>query len=772
MDRPLVRWGLTLAAVAVCAVARSFLDPWMGEYLPYFTFYFAMLFAAWLGGLRTGLFATLAGALLGMYLFNLPRYEFQLDSIIERLDIGRFLLLGVGVSAISEALHRHRRRAEHRGELLRTTLASIGDGVITTDTDGRVTFLNPVAQQLTGWTQDSAVGQPLEQVFVIVSEETGAVVDNPALRAVREGVVVGLANHTLLLSRDGTRRPIDDSAAPIRDEYGVISGGVLVFRDVSAKRDAAALLARREAELRERHDELETIYATAPIGMSLLDGELRFLRINDRLAEMNGLAARDHIGRTIGEVLPKLAPTLEPVLRRVLETGEAVTNIEVTGETAAQPGVERTWQESLYPLRHADGRIVGINTVVVETTDRKRAEVQVYELMAALKEADVRKDQFLAILAHELRNPLAPLRNMLEIMKRADHDTGLLHRVRETMERQLSQLVRLVDDLMDVSRITRNRLELRTEQVNLASVVHHAVEAVRPFADASRQVIDVALPAEPLYLEADPARLAQVFSNLLNNACKYSEAGGRIALVAERQGSDVLVSVRDAGVGIPVDQLQSVFDMFTQIDRSIERSQGGLGIGLTLVRQLVEMHGGSVEARSEGEGKGSEMLVRLPVLGVGQRMEAPAAAAELAVVPRRFLVADDSTDAASSLAALLSITGHETRTAHDGLEALEVAESFRPDVVLLDIGMPRLNGFEACRRMREQPWARDTIIVALTGWGQDDDRRKSRQAGFDAHMVKPVDYLALMELLGGDGVRRMRPSPPASSPQATRGGED
>src|SRR5262249_5693493 len=273
-------------------------------------------------------------------------------------------------------------------------------------------------------------------------------------------------------------------------------------------------------------------------------------------------------------------------------------------------------------------------------------------------------------------------------------------------------------------------------------------EACQPLAEDANQQVTVTSPPDPIFIHADPVRLVQVFSNLLNNACKYSEPGDRIWVTAERQGSDVTVTVKDTGIGIPPDKLSTVFEMFTQVDRTLERSQGGLGIGLTLVKRLVGMHGGTVTARSEGIGRGSEFVVRLPVLIVQPKAETSQPISEPSkTTARRILVVDDNTDAASSLARLLEITGNETQTAHDGLQALEAAEKFRPDVVLLDIGLPRLNGYEACRHIREQAWSKGMVLVALTGWGQDDDRRKSHEAGFDHHLIKPVDYAVLMKLL-------------------------
>jgi CheY-like chemotaxis protein/two-component sensor histidine kinase len=339
--------------------------------------------------------------------------------------------------------------------------------------------------------------------------------------------------------------------------------------------------------------------------------------------------------------------------------------------------------------------------------------------------------------------------NMLEVVKRADGDGQIIRTAHETLERQLGQMIRLVDDLLDLNRITHDRLELRRSEVELSSVIQQAVEVARPLVDSAAHHLTIDLPDEPIYLYADRARLAQVFGNLLNNGCKYTRPKGTIALSAKRQGEDVVVTVKDNGAGIPPDKLDSIFDMFMQVDGTSERSQGGLGIGLTLVKRLTEMHGGSIEARSAGEGKGSEFIARLPVLqrseiqgGTGPDMESD-------LQPqRRILIVDDNRDSADSLAMLMEITGNKTYMAHDGVEAVEAVEKYRPEVVLLDIGLPRLDGYEVCRRVREQPWGKNILVIALTGWGQEDDRRKSDEAGFNGHLVKPVDYDKLLELLG------------------------
>jgi CheY-like chemotaxis protein len=385
--------------------------------------------------------------------------------------------------------------------------------------------------------------------------------------------------------------------------------------------------------------------------------------------------------------------------------------------------------------------VIGYIGTVVDVSEHKQAEHE-------LREADRRKDEFLAVLAHELRNPLAPIRTGLELMRLAGDDRVLVEEVRTTMERQAQQMVRLIDDLLDVSRITRGTVELRKCRVELATVLENAVETARPVIDEMNHRLDVLIPKQPIVLDADATRLAQVISNLLNNAAKYMKPGGDIELIAERQGQTAIVSVKDAGIGIPAEMLERIFDMFTQVDCSLERSRSGLGIGLTLVQRLVEMHGGTVDAHSPGPGQGSEFVIRLPVAAGPLRGDQ---ANELGdATPsgkRRILVADDNENAAKLLAMLLTALGNDVRVACDGEVALAVAAEFWPDVALLDLGMPKLDGYETARRIRKEPWGKRMVLAALTGWGQDQDKRRTKEAGFDHHLVKPVDAATLRGLL-------------------------
>ena len=396
-------------------------------------------------------------------------------------------------------------------------------------------------------------------------------------------------------------------------------------------------------------------------------------------------------------------------------------------------------------------QVASFSGTVADITEKKLIEQERERLVAQLREADRQKDEFLATLAHELRNPLVPIHNGLYLMKLGQRDTEALEHTRSMMERQVKQMTHLIDDLMDVTRINQGKIVLKKTRIDLADALRNAVDICRPLIDARGQDLLVTLPPEPIYVDGDPTRLAQLLSNLLNNAAKFTDAGGRIRVVVEQQGTEVILSVEDNGVGIAAENLGRVFDMFAQIDRSLEKSQGGLGIGLHIVRRLVELHDGGISVESGGHGAGSRFVVRLPVAPLGDTHVPDDRHGVLNDTParRRILIVDDNQDVATSLAEILTIKGNDTRTACDGEQAFLVTQTFRPDVVVMDIAMPKVNGYEACRRIRGEPWGRHIVIIAQSGWGQEDDKRKSQDAGFTAHMVKPVDLAALEEFLAG-----------------------
>ena len=761
-----------------------------------------------------------------------------------------------------EELHEQR-------EWVRVTLSSIGDAVITTDAAGGVTFLNPVAQALTGWAPEAAEGVPLEDVFKVVDEEGRRTVNSPSVRASREGMIVGMSNHTLLVARDGTRRPIDKSVAPIRDAAGAVAGGVVVFRDVTER-------SRQEKEARDALDYAEEIIATLREPFVVLDGGLRVKTANAAFYQTFHVTKDETEGRALcelgdgqwdiprlrallGEVLAACHPVLDyevehdfptigprsmllnarrfppesenPELillaiedatdrkraedglqaselryRRLFQTAkDGILILDAdTGEiTDANPymcgllGYEHNdflgkelWEIGLFgdkrenqaayrdlrgkgytryehlPLKTKSGREVDVEFVsnvyqvdrhqtvqcnIRDISDRIRLERQAQEQAKSLADLHRRKDEFLAMLSHELRNPLSPILNAVHLLRLQGGENLIQQEARSVIERQVGQLSRLVNDLMEVSRITTGRVRLERNRLDARSVIERAVESARPLIDRRRHDLSVSLPPQPIWLHADSTRLEQVVVNLLNNAAKYTDEGGRIGVTLQQEGDEMVLRVRDTGLGIAPELLLHVFDLFTQADRSLDRSQGGLGIGLSLVQHLVGMHRGTVEVQSAGLGQGSEFTVRLPVLlspaVQAPAIRAPAAPAEQTMRGLRILVVDDNEDSAEMLARLLNRSGHDVRTAYTGPAALDVAAAQFPDVVLLDIGLPGINGYEVARRLRLLPRLNDVRIIAMTGYGQDADRQLAREAGFDSHLTKPIDYQKVVELL-------------------------
>lgn len=826
------------------------------------------------------------------------------------------------------------REMFHQSERLRVTLNSIGDGVITIGSDGCVEMLNPVATALTGWSLADAAGVPLPEVFHIVHESTRRPQPNPALAALEHGEVVGLANHTILIARDGTERPIDDSAAPIRNSQGEVLGVVLVFRDVTERkrvedelRITRDLAEQRLAELEAVIDgmpdavyfgTLQGISRTNERGLALLGiDSLEILQSEvtqlarrfdvrdpqsgepippDRLPFIRALSGETVIesimlrrydsqedviirvasapirlnGQTIGAVninsditqqqrsersnrllaqvsstlvgavephellsevarltvpaigdfclihvvgaeeglecvsfqqtqpaspefshaatrfLPEHSQQRHPILR-AMTTGESQLLIQPDDDSLRAFAVDDEHFEFLRSLQltsclvvpmQLGGRKLGTLTygnassrrkhtydqvVLVEEIARRLAySVENAKFQLQLQDADRRKDEFLATLAHELRNPLAPIRNALQILKLAGNDPAAFQTVHQMMERQLAHLVHLVDDLLDISRISRGKIELRLQPLDLRAVLNSALETSRPLIEDALVKLTLHVAEEPIPIVGDHTRLSQVISNLLNNSAKFTPAGGEATLWLERDGRDAVIRVRDTGIGIPRSMLRRVFEMFTQVDRSLSRTQGGLGIGLSLVQRITEMHHGSVVALSEGEGTGSEFIVRLPLAipaettpaettpvdsTPGTNGSAPAIAPAPDVAPVRVLVVDDNVDSANSLSRLVQLMGHQVETVYDGPAALARCVEFQPDVVLLDIGLPGLNGYDVATLIRQRPELSEITLIAQTGWGQEEDRRRAEAAGFDEHMVKPVDPERLRQLL-------------------------
>jgi PAS domain S-box-containing protein len=711
----------------------------------------------------------------------------------------------VELQARMEVLLRARRQAaalrlageralRHSEERLGMLIEGVQDyALFLIDPSGHVSGWNTGAKRLLGYEAEEIIGQPISLFFTPEDRQSG----KPERELETARTTGRSSDENWLVRKDGSRFWASGLITALQN--GSLQGYVKVLRDLSERKQAKEQIARllgREKQQAARLVQVAAASLTIHSALSV-DSVLRVIthearRILDTHQSVSSMTVNEQWEQAINTISlsDKYAqwrtydakPDGSGMYAVVCATNKPLrlTQAELDahpawrhfGKEVANHPPLRGWLAA--PFVGRDGRNMGLiqlsdkvdggdftpddEAILVQLAYIASVAIENGRLYDGLREADRRKDEFLAMLAHELRNPLAPILNAVQIIQLSS-DRATREQARTIMERQLTHMVRLVDDLLDLSRITRDKIELRKERVELATVVQSAIETSRPLIEAAGHELTITLPPEPIHLEADLTRLAQVFSNLLNNAVKYTEPGGHIWVTAERHGGEVVVKVGDTGRGMPAEMLPNIFGMFTQVDRSLERSQGGLGIGLTLVKRLVEMHGGSVQAFSEGLGHGSEFTVRLPLTQegtplavVGPKPETPRKAP-----PRRILVVDDNTDAAESLAQVLRLNGHEVRTAYDGPTALDVARAQAPEVVLLDIGLPGMNGVEVARRMRQSLGLTDALLVALTGYGQDEDRRRSQEAGFNAHLVKPVDLDALHGLLAR--------SPPAAPAQ-------
>lgn len=613
-----------------------------------------------------------------------------------------------------------------RGEEFKTQLAEIvrssNDAIISKSLNGFISSWNAGAERLFGYTAEEAIGQSIS----IIIPPDRADEEEEILNRIRCGERID-QYETIRRRKDGSLLDVSLTVSPVIEGQGKIVGASKIVRDVTE---------RKVAEERFR-----LLAETVPsiVWIAAPDGTITY--VNKRWLEYCGLTAEQNAQNRPELVLhPDDRQRCMEQWARSLRDG---TEYEVEVRNRRFDGNYRWFVTRAVPLRGADKKIVSWFGVTTDIHDQK-------EMQEQLQDADRRKDEFLATLAHELRNPLAPIRNSLQILRMSNGSGPDTEQVNEIMERQVAHMVRLVDDLLELSRISRGIIELKMEQVDLATVISHAVETSRPIIEEASHHLEITLPTKPIFVEGDLVRLSQVFANLLNNAAKYTSKGGLITVAAKQTGREIVVTIRDTGIGIPREMLSRIFDMFTQIDNTLRGSQEGLGIGLNLVRTIVSLHGGSVEARSDGLGMGSEFEVRLP-LAEKRELTKPTNSKKVSdfdpMSTRRILVVDDNRDAADSMAMLLKLTGAEVHLAYDGPSALEAIFACQPSVVFLDIGLPGISGHEVAKQVRADSRFRDVILIALTGWGQDNHRQDSQDAGFDYHLVKPVDHGAVQALL-------------------------
>ena len=643
-----------------------------------------------------------------------------------------------GAAALQSEVQRRimvERALADRDRELSDFLENALEGLLKVGPDGTVFWLNGAALELLGCDRAQAVGRSIEEFHLDTAEAA------ESLRRLLAGET--LHDHATALRRgDGSVRHVR-VAANAHWDAGKLTHSRWFVRDVTHERLAESARAHLAAIVHSSDDAIVS---------KTLEGIIRSW--NQAAERLFGYTAEEAVGQPITLIIPPERVQEEQEILEKLRRGERIDHFETV--RAAKSGRRIDVSLTISPIRNAHGVIVGASKIARDISERKASEQaqqrtigELRRAEEALREADRRKDEFLAVLAHELRNPLAPIRYAVAMARKGSSAGTEPLRAQAIIERQVEHMGRLLDDLLDVSRITRGTLILRRSTLDLASVVAAAQESARPLIEARNHTLHVQLPAEALRLVGDPVRLAQVLANLLINAAKYTHPGGRIELEARRKGGELSIAVRDNGIGISAEMMPRVFTLFAQASPALERSEGGLGIGLALVRGLLELHGGSVSGHSEGVGRGSEFLVRLPIgnPGDGEGVYETRPPVCPQAKPLRVLVADDNRDSAETCAALLEASGHEVSVAHTGREAFELACRVQPDALLLDIGMPELNGYQLAQRIRGTGWGRSAMLIAITGWGQEQDKRRAQAAGFDQHLTKPIDPNGLEVLL-------------------------
>jgi PAS domain S-box-containing protein len=623
--------------------------------------------------------------------------------------------------------------SDHSVQLARLAaiVQSSDDAIVSKTLDGLIVSWNAGAVRLFGYQPEEIIGK---SITALIPPELHAE-ERDILDRLRRGEPIDHFE-TIRLRKDGRRVQLSITVSPIRDASGTIVGASKIARDIGLQKNAERTAAQLAAIVESSDDAIVS---------KSLDGQIQSW--NAGAERIFGYTAEEAVGQSITLIIPKELYAEERHIIDRVRRGERVEHFDTTRVTKSGRRIPVSLTVS--PVRDPRGTIIGASKIARDISERRRAEEALHKSQQALHEANRRKDEFMALLAHELRNPLAPIRYALATARKCDRTAEQQRRAEDIIERQVAHMSRLLDDLLDVSRITRGTLELKRADTELTVALGTAIEAARPFLDAKRHHLSLDLPKQAVRLVADSVRLAQVFSNLLINAAKYTDFGGRIELRAAQVDNEVIVSVHDNGMGISTEMMPRLFTMFAQDSAVVDHSEGGLGIGLALTRGVVDLHGGRVEARSDGPGRGSEFIVTLPV-GAGKLAQTDAEVDQevpLAGGGLRVLVVDDNRDAADSCSTLLELSGHSVKAAYTGREALAIAAKIRPHVVVTDIGLPDIDGYEVAAKIRAAPWGRRMVLVAVTGWGQESDRQRAFSTGFSHHLTKPIDPDMLESLL-------------------------
>jgi PAS domain S-box-containing protein len=750
------RYTIAVVAAATGLLLRLALDPvWHGQ-LPYVTLFPAVVVSAWLGGLGPGLLTTFLAALGATYFWVPPLHTLRITDPGEGLGLAVFVVVGAVVSALNETWRRGTVALADSEERLAVTLASIGDAVLTTDENGSVLTMNDVAERLTGWPMHEAIGRPVEEVLILVSEAPASAARNPVREVLRDGRVTTLDGHTLLVGRDGRRIPIDDSAAPIRSADRT-AGVVLVFRDVSER--------RRLADERESQDriarELAAIVETSDDAIVSKDLHGTIRSWNRGAERIFGYTADEMIGRSIRTIIPEERWSEEEDVLRQLRQGIRVDHFETI--RCRKDGSEVPVSLTISPILSAAGVVVGASKIARDITERRQAEAERAQLLereqyarAEIERAGRLKDDFLAVLSHELRTPLNAVMGYTQLLISGGLKADDVTHAYQAIQRNAQAQARLVESLLDLSRVLAGKLELNSEVVDLPSVVALAVDALRP--EALKKHISLEFRDESgIRVFGDSSRLQQVFWNLLSNAIKFTPGGGRVAVHVAADDRDAHVRIEDNGRGIPASLLPFIFDRFRQGEGERGHSQAGLGLGLALVRELVHAHRGTVNARSAGEGHGSTFVVRLPLFLSRQAAAAsevvPSLAdqeTDLTELQLDVLVVDDERDARDMVALMLETRGATVRRVGSAVEAFDALVERPPDVLLADLGMALEDGYSLIRRWRlKEQEARLLRVpaIAVTAYASSADRERALTAGYDWHVAKPVDATELIKVI-------------------------